>query len=216
MSGLSSSRVVQRELEGSDRPRGAQTRPALARGLYAIVDVASLATRGLDPLRFTRAVAAAGPVALQIRAKEVEARELLLLLREAGSICRAAGIPIVANDRVDLAVLAGCAYVHVGQTDLPVDRVRRVAPGLLVGVSTHGLEQLERALASQPDYVAYGPVFPTTSKADPDPCVGLDGLRTAAARAREAGIPLVAIGGVTQGCAAEVGALPPLPTLRFL
>jgi thiamine-phosphate pyrophosphorylase len=169
----------------------------VARGLYAIVDVTSLMARGLAPLAFAQAVLAARPAALQIRAKELEARELLALLRAVGSMCRAAGVPLVVNDRVDLAVLAGCRYVHVGQRDLPVERVRRVAPGLGVGVSTHTPEQLEAALLLRPDYVAYGPVFPTTSKDTPEPCVGLEGLAFASARATEAGIPLVAIGGVT-------------------
>ncbi len=185
---------------------GATTRPraGLARGLYAIVDVTSLAARSLDPLAFTSAVLAARPAALQIRAKELEARELLSLLRAAGSLCRQAGVPIVANDRVDLAVLAGCTYVHVGQHDLSVERVRRVAPGLLVGLSTHTPEQQAAAILARPDYLAYGPVYPTTSKADPDACVGVLGLRLAALRAREARIPLVAIGGVTLERAPEI------------
>jgi thiamine-phosphate pyrophosphorylase len=185
--------------------KGARAHGGLTRGLYAIVDVTSVVGAGLDTLGFTRAVLTARPVALQIRAKEVEARELLALLRAAGSLCRAAGVPMVANDRVDLAVLAGCDYVHVGQHDLSVERVHRVAPGLGVGVSTHTLEQLTAALAARPSYVAYGPVFATTSKSDPDPCVGLEGLALASARARDAGIPLVAIGGVTLERAPELG-----------
>jgi thiamine-phosphate pyrophosphorylase len=183
---------------------GASVSPGIGRGLYAVVDVSSLVPRGIDPLAFTQAVLTARPAALQLRAKELEARELLALLRAAGSLCRAAGVPIVVNDRVDLAVLAGCGYVHVGQCDLPVERVRRVAPGLGVGVSTHTLEQLDAAILLRPDYVAYGPVFPTTSKEAPEPCVGLDGLAAACARSREAGIPLVAIGGVTLDRAPEL------------
>src|ERR1700722_1391975 len=133
----------------------------IRRGLYAIVDVTSLEARGLDPLAFTRAVLIARPSMLQIRAKQVEARELLALLREAASLCRVAGVPFVANDRVDLAALAGSAFVHVGQDDLSVERVRRVAPGLRIGVSTHTPSQLDEALAAKPDYVAYGPIFAT-------------------------------------------------------
>ncbi len=159
---------------------------------------------GSNPLAFTQAVLVARPAALQLRAKELEARELLALLRAAGSLCRAAGVPLVVNDRVDLAVLAGCGAVHVGQRDLPVERVRRVAPSLRVGVSTHTREQLEAAILLRPDYVAYGPVFPTTSKEAPEPCVGIEGLASASARAREAGMPLVAIGGVTLEQAPEL------------
>ncbi len=121
-----------------------------------------------------------------------------------------AGVPLVANDRVDLAALAGCDMVHVGQEDLPHDLVSRIAPAVDVGVSTHDLPQLERALAARPRYVAYGPVFATTTKKDPDPVVGLEGLRQAAELARRARIPLVAIGGITLERAPEVGRVTPL------
>jgi thiamine-phosphate pyrophosphorylase len=112
-------------------------------------------------------------------------------------MCHRAGVPLVANDRPDLAILAGCDLVHVGQDDMPVERVRRIAPGLGVGISTHNMEQLDAALAARPAYVAFGPVFPTTSKQNPDPVVGVAALATAYARARAAGVPLVAIGGIT-------------------
>jgi thiamine-phosphate pyrophosphorylase len=176
----------------------------VSRGLYAIVDLRQLALHDLDPLTFAQAVLVARPAALQVRAKELAARELLGLLRAVGALCRVARVPMVANDRVDLAVLAGCDYVHVGQQDLSVERVRRVAPGLGVGLSTHTHEQLGDGLAARPDYVAYGPVFPTASKQDADPCVGLEGLAHASGRAREAGITLVAIGGVTLERAPEL------------
>jgi thiamine-phosphate pyrophosphorylase len=74
-------------------------------------------------------------------------------------------------------------------------------------VSTHNLEQLDRALAFSPRYVAYGPVFATTTKANQHPAVGLDGLALASTRAREMGVPLVAVGGITLGDAARIGAL---------
>ncbi|MGH7440897.1 MAG: thiamine phosphate synthase, partial [Polyangiaceae bacterium] len=106
--------------------------------------------------------------------------------------------PLVCNDRPDLARLAGCDLVHVGQGDPRVEEVRAAAPGVAVGVSTHDLAQLDAALATRPTYVAFGPVFPTASKANPDPIVGVDLLATAYARARTAGLPLVAIGGITR------------------
>jgi thiamine-phosphate pyrophosphorylase len=191
-------------------PQGERAPGGVRRGLYAIVDVASLDAHELDPVSFTRAVLVARPAFLQIRAKALGARELLALLRAVAPLCRAAGVPLVANDRVDLAALAGSTYVHVGQQDLSPARVRRVAPGLGLGVSTHTREQLVEALAARPEYVAYGPVFPTTSKADPDPCVGLDGLAIAGELARLAGIPLVAIGGVTLERAPELATRAPL------
>lgn len=167
------------------------------KGLYAIVDTGFLAKRGTEPLAFARAVLEARPAALQLRAKDVPARAILALLRALGPMCRQAGVPLVANDRADLAALAGCDAVHIGQEDLPYDLVHRIAPQLAVGISTHNPAQLERALSFSPRYVAYGPVFPTASKENPDPVVGIEGLRAAAARARAVAIPLVAIGGIT-------------------
>src|SRR5271169_5962194 len=106
------------------------------RGLYAIVDTQTLRSRGIDPIAFARAVLAARPTALQLRAKDVSPRELLALLRAISPLCREAGVPYIANDRADLAALAACSFVHVGQTDMPIERVRRMAPGLKVGIST--------------------------------------------------------------------------------
>jgi len=167
------------------------------RGLYAIADVATLAARGLEPVAFGAAVLRARPAALQIRAKGVGARETLGWLRALVPLCRRAGVPLVANDRADLAALAGCDFVHVGQDDLSVAQVRRLAPGLRVGVSTHDEEQVARALAAGADYVAFGPVFATSSKSDSSPVVGLAGLRAACAQVAPHGVPLVAIGGIT-------------------
>jgi thiamine-phosphate pyrophosphorylase len=174
------------------------------RGLYAIVDTGTLAARRLDLLAFASAVLAVRPAALQLRAKDLPPRETLALLRALAPMCHQAGVPLVANDRPDLAMLAGCDLVHVGQSDMPVERVRRIAPGLRVGVSTHTLDQLDAALSSRPAYVAFGPVFETRSKASPDPVVGVPLLRTAAARASAAGVPLVAIGGITRERAREM------------
>src|SRR5689334_17379343 len=127
------------------------------RGLYAIVDVGILSTRGVDVLAFAKAVLLARPAALQLRAKDVAARELLALLRALQPMCRQMHVPLVANDRADVAVLAGCDIVHIGQTDMPIEMVRKIAPALGIGVSTHNPAQLLRALEHRPTYVAYGP-----------------------------------------------------------
>jgi thiamine-phosphate pyrophosphorylase len=182
------------------------------RGLYAIVDLDSLDRRGLDPLRFAESVLSATPAALQLRDKSSGARRTLALLREMKPLAARAGVPLYANDRPDLALLAGCDGVHVGQDDLPVAVVRSLAAraggALRVGLSTHDPEQVEEALAAAPDYVAVGPIFPTASKDKPSPVVGLDGLAALAARIRAArpGLPIVAIGGIGLAEAARVGA----------
>jgi thiamine-phosphate pyrophosphorylase len=172
------------------------------RGLYAIVDATTLSRRHLSVTAVVAAIIRARPAALQLRGKDLTSREMLQLLRAIHPICREADVPLFANDRPDLAMLAGCEGVHVGQDDLPVPVVRRIAPMLRIGVSTHTLAQLERALSDKPDYIAFGPVFETQSKARPDALVGVEALCAAAARCP---LPVVAIGGINLERAAAVG-----------
>jgi thiamine-phosphate pyrophosphorylase len=176
------------------------------RGLYPIVDLEALAARGLSPIPFAERVLEARPPLLQLRAKTVGARETLALLRALVPLARRAGTLLFANDRPDLALLAGTDGVHVGQSDLPLAEARRFAPGLKIGVSTHDERELELALAERPDYVAFGPVFATRSKAAPEPTVGVERLAGAARLARSAGVPLVAIGGIDRERLTEAGA----------
>jgi len=177
------------------------------RGLYPIVDVATLRARGLEIVDFAARVLAAHPGSIQLRAKALGARETLELLRALVPLCRSAGALLFANDRPDLAVLAGADGVHVGQSDLSVSDVRRFAPTLKIGTSTHDERELEASLAERPDYVAFGPVFATSSKTNPEPVVGLDGLARAKEKARSAGVPLVAIGGIDRERAASIARL---------
>ncbi|MBL8715507.1 MAG: thiamine phosphate synthase [Myxococcales bacterium] len=173
------------------------------RGLYAIVDVDAWQVAGVDLLAdgtledVARALLAVEPAALQLRHKRGSSRDVLAALRRLRGVVPGS-VPLVANDRADLARLAGADVVHVGQDDLAVDDVRRVAPEVRVGLSTHDTAQLAAAVAGpvRPDYLAFGPVFRTTSKERPDPTVGLVGVTGAARVAREAGLPLVAIGGI--------------------
>jgi thiamine-phosphate pyrophosphorylase len=115
---------------------------------------------------------------------------------------RPRGVTFFVNDRPDIAFLAGASGVHVGQDDLDVEHARRVVGSeKLVGVSTHNLEQFERAAASSADYIAVGPVFSTASKANPDPVVGADFIRKVRSLTDK---PIVAIGGITLERAAAV------------
>lgn len=167
------------------------------RGLYAICDVDFLKARGVEPLAFVEAVLQARPAALQVRAKSLGARATLELLHAVRARCEPLGVPIFANDRPDLALLARCSGVHLGQSDLSLADARRFAPGLRLGVSTHHLAQVTQALEQRPHYLAFGPVFATSTKVDADPIVGLTRLAEAARSCRQAGVPLVAIGGIS-------------------
>jgi thiamine-phosphate pyrophosphorylase len=174
------------------------------RGLYAIVDVELLHLCRVDPVAFARAVLRTRPAALQVRAKASPAHEMLGLLRDLHPLCRQVGVPLVANDQPELAALASCDIVHLGQADDSIARVRRKFPRLGVGLSTHSLSQLDAALAERPTYVAYGPVYSTHTKPSAGPAVGVVELGAAHARAASAGIPLVAIGGITRARAVEL------------
>lgn len=161
----------------------------MRRGLYPLCDVDALAGVGLAPLAFARAVLTAAPPLLQVRAKSWGLPQVRALLERIAPL--AGTTTLVVNDHPELADFG---MVHVGQDDAPTARLA----GARYGRSTHTRQQLVRALAEAPAYVAYGPVFETTSKRDPDACVGLASLADAHALARAAGIPLCAIGGLDE------------------
>ena len=151
-----------------------------------------------------RAYLAGGARLLQARAKHLSSGAFLRLVEEMASDARAAGATLIVNDRADVARVAGLG-VHLGQGDLPAAEARALlGPDAVVGLSTHTPAQLARALSLPVSYVAYGPVFATTTKVDPDRVVGLAGVADAAAALFRAGLPLVAIGGITAATAADV------------
>ena len=166
--------------------------------LYAILDVDVCAARGLKAPDVFQAWLGAGVRLIQLRAKQLPSGSFLDLAeafaRDAGS----AGATFIVNDRADIARLAGASGVHVGQTDLtPADARLVVGQSATVGISTHNDEQIRLTMAEPVDYVAIGPVFSTSSKDQPDPVVGLDGVRRAREIVASSGRPLVAIGGIT-------------------
>ncbi|HVR71303.1 MAG TPA: thiamine phosphate synthase [Vicinamibacteria bacterium] len=168
--------------------------------VYPIVDAGALG--GRSAAEAVRALAEGGASLVQLRAKGMPDGALLDLAREATAAARAAGIALIVDDRADVARLAGADGVHVGQDDLPPTACRAVlGAGALVGLSTHGLGQIEAGRREPVDYLAVGPVFPTRSKRLADPVVGPELVRRA--RALWPG-PLVAIGGITPENAREV------------
>lgn len=147
------------------------------------------------------ALAEAGCELLQYRNKTGNAREIL---SEARELRRLVGrhVCLVMNDRADLALAAEFDGVHVGQDDLPVESVRKIAGRkIFVGVSTHNPDQVREADETSADYIAIGPVFATSTKANPDPVIGLEGVRKARTLT---GKPLVAIGGISLASAKSV------------
>jgi thiamine-phosphate pyrophosphorylase len=160
--------------------------------LYVILDAGMLT----EPARETaQKLMDAGVKLLQYRDKNAAARELWEESRAIAEAARRAKCTFIVNDRPDVAYLAEADGVHVGQDDLEVERARKViGPDRWVGVSTHNLEQFEKAAASSADYIAVGPIFQTSSKANPDPVVGTDLLRRVRALTEK---PIVAIGGIT-------------------
>jgi thiamine-phosphate pyrophosphorylase len=146
-------------------------------------------------------LAAAGITLLQYRNKQGTARQMLDHARELRARL-APSVKLIMNDRVDLCLAAGFDGLHIGQDDLSPEASRKIiGPARWLGVSTHNPEQLAEADKTTADYLAIGPVFATSSKANPDPVVGLAGVR----RARElTHKPLVAIGGITRANARSV------------
>lgn len=164
--------------------------------LYAIVDV-EVAAR---PLELTFKALNAGCAILQLRAKRLDDLRFIEIAGRVRSACAHAGVPFVINDRADIARLVEADGLHLGQEDLSIEDARRVVGDMQIGVSTHSLEQAERAEAQGADLIAFGPVFATQTKKDPDPVVGLRNLSEVA---RTLSRPLVAIGGITPENAAE-------------
>ena len=168
--------------------------------LYAILDAAP--AQSTDSLvSLAQRLVEAGVQLLQLRAKHLSARQFQEI---ATALIAAApkNARIIINDRPDIASITQAAGVHLGQEDLPVEAARKLCPTpQWVGISTHNLEQIRAANNTSADYIAVGPIYPTTTKQNPDPVVGLDLIRAAKKLTRK---PIVAIGGITINSAPAV------------
>jgi thiamine-phosphate pyrophosphorylase len=168
--------------------------------LYPIADAAFFSTTE-ELAVFAEELVAGGCTLLQYRNKSGNAQ---VMLEQARELKRGVGstAKLIMNDRADLCLVAGLEGVHVGQDDLSPESVRGlIGTGRWLGVSTHSPEQMQEADRTSADYLAIGPVFSTSSKGQPDPVVGLEGVRRARQLTRK---PLVAIGGITRANAASV------------
>ncbi|HEX5481020.1 MAG TPA: thiamine phosphate synthase [Terriglobia bacterium] len=161
--------------------------------LYAILDAAQVSPRSMPEV--TRTLLESGVRLFQYRNKLGNSRELFDACQEIVDVIHDARGIFIVNDRADVALAVGADGVHLGQDDLPAAMARSILPpGRVIGVSTHSISQVQEADRLPVDYIAFGPVFPTRSKDQPDPEVGFQGLREARKATRK---PLVAIGGIT-------------------
>jgi thiamine-phosphate pyrophosphorylase len=169
--------------------------------VYPILDTESLETRGLTLEAAASALLEGGAAILQIRHKSHWSRAVFECARAVARLCREAGAALIVNDRADFAMLLE-AGLHVGQDDLsPRDARMLIGPARTLGFSSHSPDQLCAAAAEPVDYVAFGPVFATGSKRNPDPVTGIEQVRRCRALTN---MPLVAIGGITLANASEV------------
>jgi len=162
--------------------------------LYPIVD--TLGETGRSHVELAAAILNGGARLLQLRLKDQPTARFVEIARAVKAETDRRGALLLINDRVDIALLVDAAGVHLGQSDLPVTAARQIlGPHKIIGISTHNLGQAQAA-ASQgaADYVGFGPIYATTSKARPDPVQGIEGLRDVR---RYVDLPIVAIGGIT-------------------
>ncbi len=160
--------------------------------LYPVTDVR---LSGLSHAVQVAALVEGGARFIQLREKHLSPREFYAQAEEALKIARRNSVPLIINDRADIALALGADGVHLGQDDLAPEAARRLlGEDAIIGFSTHSIEQAIEAARRGVSYIAVGPIFPTTSKENPDPTIGLDGLRRV--RAATHGTPLVAIGGI--------------------
>jgi thiamine-phosphate pyrophosphorylase len=162
----------------------------LIESVYAIVD-AEVAER---PLELAFQALNAGCAMVQLRAKRLNDITFLKMAERIRSACAHAKVPFVINDRSDIAVLVRADGLHLGQDDLSIEDARRVVGEMPIGLSTHNLQQAERADREGADLIAFGPIFETKTKENPDPVVGLTALERIC---RTVSRPVVAIGGIT-------------------
>src|SRR2546422_4432676 len=151
---------------------------------------------GLSHAEQVERLISGGATLIQLREKHAGSREFYNDARAALVAVRDSNVRLIINDRADIALALKADGVHLGQSDIPVQAARRLlGEKAIIGVSTHNLAQVELAARMPVDYVAFGPVFTTATKGNPDPVVGLN--RLGEARAMLTFLPLVAIGGIT-------------------
>ena len=168
--------------------------------VYPITDVQ---LSGLSHAEQVRLLSSGGASLIQLREKQMPALKFYEEAKAAVAVAERNGVKLIINDRVDIALAVAAHGVHLGQDDMPPEAARRLLGAeAIIGYSTHDVQQAVSALNLPIDYIAIGPIFQTTTKTDTFPVLGLKGLL--AVRQAIGDFPLVAIGGITRGNAAEV------------
>ena len=161
--------------------------------IYPITDTQ---ISGLSHLEQVRRLVAGGAEFIQLREKHASPRDFFEQANAVINFARGRGVKILINDRVDIARALKADGVHLGQDDLSPELARQIlGPEAIIGFSTHSIEQVIAAVDLPIDYVAYGPIFQTTTKENPDPVVGTEAIKTI--RQSIGDLPLVAIGGIS-------------------
>ncbi len=160
--------------------------------LYLVTD--RTLSRGRTTCEIVREAIAGGVTCVQLREKNCTTREFVAEARLLKDVLAGTGIPLIINDRLDVALAVGAEGLHLGQQDMPIADARRIAgSGMIIGVSAECLEDARRAEAEGADYIGISPVFATSTKADAAAPLGLAGLRQIRAAVK---LPLVGIGGI--------------------
>ena len=168
--------------------------------LYAILDPSKL--KSISELDAARRLLEAGVKLIQYRDKHASSRKLFITAMRLAEIVNDAGGKLIVNNRLDITLLAKASGIHVGQEDMPVESARSLlGETAMIGLSTHTLRQVEEGEKTSANYLAFGPIFPTSSKEKPDGVVGLKGMEKVLEVTTK---PLVAIGGITLENATEV------------
>lgn len=176
------------------------TRRPLDLSVYLVLDPVLSAQTGL--METLRAAIAGGVTVVQWRAPGMDDETFARLALDIRRACDAHGLPLIVDDRVEVAKAIGAAGVHVGQRDMPVRQAREMlGENAVVGLSVSNLREFEESDIASADYLGVGPVYPTSSKPDAAPTMGLEALREIV---RRSPLPAVAIGGITAANAAEV------------
>ena len=167
--------------------------------VYALTDVQ---LSGLSHSEQVELLSSGGASLIQLREKRMPALGFYEQAKAARAVAERSGVKLIINDRVDVALAIGAQGVHLGQDDLPPEAARKLlGAAAILGYSTHNVDQALEAVKLPIDYLAIGPIFPTTSKPDTFPVLGLEGLR--AVRRAIGEFPLVAIGGITHANARD-------------